>query len=47
MFYQLMLISSNCKIMVMSVNPDNDKNYDNKENKKFQQYIIEGIRSLA
>ena len=43
MFFQLMLISSNCKIMVMSVNPNNNKNYDNKDNKKIQQYIIDGI----
>jgi hypothetical protein len=29
--------------MIMSVNPNNNKNYDNKDNKKFQQYIIDGI----
>jgi len=29
--------------MVMSVNPNNNKNYDNKDNKKIQQYIIDGI----
>jgi len=29
--------------MVMSVNPNNNKNYDNKDYKKIQQYIIDGI----